>query len=550
MLLASACGRLGFDENAVDGGGDPPTIDAGPTANNRLTLGELTVGDIVEDGFSASVAFSGDDNENAVVTLRYCNFTDNPDCDPSDSGFVMTRNGSRFVLDATGLLAPDDPGDILSLAVFGSDPDGVFGSPVASAVELAFSGCLVDSPRDIGDLAIDGVCNTGVALEEECTLRAALAEAEVGNCVGGILISSGLTIAMDSALGEFDVGFDTVISGQGRNTVVLDAGNQHRVMRVGVGVTATIRSLTIANGSTTGVGGGLLVDVATVDIDSVNFVGNTATAGGSPAYGGGLGVAGTSTVTVTGSRFIGNVVSGDKGGGGIGVRDGATIEIFDSVFENNSAPTGGAIYTQSAGMQVDRSLFVNNDTTATGGGQWVGAVDIGCGATGSFTFRNSTFTGNDGVTTGAIFVCPVVTVDVLFSTFADNGPSDLHHFVPGITTTLTANAFGSLDEVAPDVDFCSGEAGFASGGGNVWLAADADCGALSAGDLTAAPQLLVLADNGGNIPTMALSNSSLAIDHAGFLASCPAVDQRGYTRPAGAGCDSGAFEANALPPGP
>jgi chitodextrinase len=51
-----------------------------------------------------------------------------------------------------------------------------------------------------------------------------------------------------------------------------------------------------------------------------------------------------------------------------------------------------------------------------------------------------------------------------------------------------------------------------------------------------------LADNGGATPTMALLPGSAAID-AGDDAVCPATDQRGVTRPQGAHCDIGAYEA-------
>ena len=50
-----------------------------------------------------------------------------------------------------------------------------------------------------------------------------------------------------------------------------------------------------------------------------------------------------------------------------------------------------------------------------------------------------------------------------------------------------------------------------------------------------------LADNGGPTLTHALLAGSPAID-AADAAVCPATDQRGVTRPQGAGCDVGAYE--------
>jgi hypothetical protein len=50
-----------------------------------------------------------------------------------------------------------------------------------------------------------------------------------------------------------------------------------------------------------------------------------------------------------------------------------------------------------------------------------------------------------------------------------------------------------------------------------------------------------LADNGGPTQTHALLAGSPAIDAAEDTV-CPATDQRGVTRPQGAGCDVGSYE--------
>jgi hypothetical protein len=61
--------------------------------------------------------------------------------------------------------------------------------------------------------------------------------------------------------------------------------------------------------------------------------------------------------------------------------------------------------------------------------------------------------------------------------------------------------------------------------------------------VAADPLLLPLASNGGPTQTHALTAGSPAIDQG--TAGCPPVppaDQRGVTRPQGAGCDVGSFE--------
>jgi hypothetical protein len=79
------------------------------------------------------------------------------------------------------------------------------------------------------------------------------------------------------------------------------------------------------------------------------------------------------------------------------------------------------------------------------------------------------------------------------------------------------------------------------------LVGDANCGvpAPAASDLILANAGLgPLADNGGPTLTHALQPGSSALD-AADASLCPATDQRGGARPAGAGCDIGAFEAGA-----
>ncbi len=71
---------------------------------------------------------------------------------------------------------------------------------------------------------------------------------------------------------------------------------------------------------------------------------------------------------------------------------------------------------------------------------------------------------------------------------------------------------------------------------NNWVEDDT-CSSEFSGD----PLLGPLADNGGTTQTHALLIGSDAIDNGDDLL-CPATDQRGVTRPQGAGCDIGSYE--------
>jgi hypothetical protein len=78
------------------------------------------------------------------------------------------------------------------------------------------------------------------------------------------------------------------------------------------------------------------------------------------------------------------------------------------------------------------------------------------------------------------------------------------------------------------------------------IASDNSCGLKGPGDKPDTdPKLGPLRYNGGPTPTRAPLAASLAVDN-GTTVGCPAIDQRGVSRPRGASCDMGAFELGAL----
>jgi len=83
-------------------------------------------------------------------------------------------------------------------------------------------------------------------------------------------------------------------------------------------------------------------------------------------------------------------------------------------------------------------------------------------------------------------------------------------------------------------DNCS--ALIAAGGANLQFP-----GSTCLGVPIADPLLLPVADNGGQTLTAALRPGSPALDTANPT-YCPPTDQRGFKRPAGPGCDIGAYE--------
>lgn len=231
-----------------------------------------------------------------------------------------------------------------------------------------------------------------------------------------------------------------------------------------------------------------------------------------------------------------------QGGGGIYNGSGATLNLIDSSVLNNSAGwSGGGVYSFfNTTTTIVRSTIANNLSGDVGGGlRLLGNAEI----------VNSTISGNTatGWYGGALFVTDGV-VSLTNSTVAENispsgAPADLF-----VGTFGDANATLNLRNSI--VDSAQQNCFFAPWGAGVVtlnadhnnLFTDATCFAGASDIVTSATGLDVLADNGGPTLTHALLFGSPALDNADGLI-CPATDQRGVTRPQGAQCDIGAFEA-------
>ncbi|HEV7492190.1 choice-of-anchor Q domain-containing protein [Baekduia sp.] len=240
-----------------------------------------------------------------------------------------------------------------------------------------------------------------------------------------------------------------------------------------------------------GAGGGIKADAGgsfahILDVTSTTITGNSTGAGadGGPGYGA---PAGRSQGTAGPNGGLGKGGNGGSAGSGAGVAAGAT---------NYVALIGDTV--------------VGNATSEV----------VGHGATGLGGF------GGNGTTFGA------------------DGPS-----TPGQSggrsgggvrpSPNAANLIGTIvsgnvpDQCAPEAVPGPTITSIAYPGGGCVGAADVD------------PRLGSLDDHGGATPTFALPADSPAIDAFPAAAGCPATDQRGVGRPAGAACDVGAYERSA-----
>lgn len=352
--------------------------------------------------------------------------------------------------------------------------------------------------------------------------------------------------------------------------ITISGGNLRRVFSVNPGANLSLENLTIANGKADGgFGGGVYNDDGTLNVTNSTFISNGASVGGGISNGSG------GTVNVTNSTFSSN--NAQVGGS---IFNGGTLNVTNSTFSNangQSGSTGGGIHNDSGGAtNITNSTFSNNHATAAGGIY---------NAVGTLNLINSTFSGNSATIGGGIFSQGSLTV--IGSTFSGNSASNtgggIYNSGGGTlnvtNSTLYANTAniqggginsGATSNITNSTLF-SNTAGTSGGGiqinspttlrntivanstngncsssaidGGNNLESANDCGLTASSSITNTnPALGPLANNGGATLTMALLAGSFAIDK-GNDATCPATDQRGVTRPIGAHCDIGAFEA-------
>lgn len=269
---------------------------------------------------------------------------------------------------------------------------------------------------------------------------------------------------------------------------------------------------------------------------------------------------------------------------------------FPSTAFSGGAARGGAI--DNAGwLLLERSLLASNSVTGglgaqgasngtvppnVGPGQWGGdggdAYGGALSSTGVTAVVNCTLAWNraTGGAAGAGGAGSKFWFQGVYYTYPDGGPGSSGDGVGGIWSDSVTSISLTNCTLAQNTGNGGGGGANSAGGLSAWqiqlvntlLATNwpMNCGSTTA-DLghnissdasfpfngsgsqnSVDPQVTPLADNGGPTLTMALLCTSPAID-AGDIASAPAIDQRGVSRPAGSAADIGAYEFPPTPPG-
>ncbi|HVS12734.1 MAG TPA: CSLREA domain-containing protein [Thermoanaerobaculia bacterium] len=344
-------------------------------------------------------------------------------------------------------------------------------------------------------------------VDGDCSLREAIRAADqdvvVDACGSGggadvVNVPAGVYVLV---LGDLSVSSTEGLSivGAGADVTILDGNASDRILSLS-GAVVSVSGVTIRNGVATSGGG--------INVSNGNL-------------------------TLSNSVVIGNTANSD--GGGINNSSG-TVSLLDTTVSGNDAGRdGGGVNSSSATTTLEQVTLSGNTAVVDGGG-----IQI---SDGTVTVLNSTISGNTAADQGGGLFKTGGTVTLTNVTVNSNGATEAGGgiFQTGGTITL-ANTIVANSTSGGD---CAGGAPISSGGN---LDTDGSCALVAAGDLpNTDPILGLLANNGGPTLTHALLSGSPAID-AGAEGACPAVDQRGVTRPQDgdgdtlAACDIGAFE--------
>lgn len=312
----------------------------------------------------------------------------------------------------------------------------------------------------------------------------------IGGAIGKAAPGDTIAIAAGTYQENLILTAGFTLVGAGAKETVIDGGGRGGVLSLlSATASVTISGVTIRGGRSVGSGGGISSFGPLTLIDSVVEDNQTVIGEGFQGLGGGIASFGPLTlrgVTVSGNRGV----------------------------------TGGGIYNRGA-LVAENSTISGNAAQQSGGG-------IANAGTGTLSLRHVTVAGNqadsdsNGSGSGGGIASEGGAVTIVNALLGGNSAGD-----------ASAECSGTVTARGPSL---------------VQTAA----GCTLAGDTAAVitgmdPLLGPLADNGGQTPTHALLAGSPAID-AGDAAGCLPADQRGVERPQGAGCDVGAFEAEAPAP--
>jgi hypothetical protein len=393
--------------------------------------------------------------------------------------------------------------------------DGISGGGIANAGTLTLTGVVVS-----GNAASPGVLPTTFFFclpNSNCPARSGESAGDGGNG-GGIENDGTLTLDHSTVSGNAagDGGNATDgVSGTNADASAGQVGGSGGDGGTGGGIdnaagaTLTVVESTIAANSS-GAGGNAGSGSSASEANTNGGNGGFAGFGGS-----GGGIADQGTLTVTSSAILGNATSRGGSGGNFGAKNGSGTNGIPSA--GGGAGDGGGISANSLQTATLTNLTISGNSAPAGGAGGSGAGN-----------------GSNGFGAGIFHSGSLMQFS--FDTIAGNAAVGSDGGVDNSSGSVTeADSIIASNSGSPAANCSVG--GLVDEGGNV-VFGDNSCPGTNAD-----PMLGPVQDNGGPTQTLALLPGSAAID-AVPLNSCPvAVDERGVSRPQGAGCDAGAYES-------
>jgi uncharacterized repeat protein (TIGR02543 family) len=424
-------------------------------------------------------------------------------------------------------------------------------TPLCIAQPALADSFLVDSFGAGGDVnAGDNICDADAGATVECTLRAAVEQAN--STVAGDIVHFQVT-GTHPLNSPISITNPITIDGNGDGPTgtIVDGGDASRLFLIqSAAAGSEFDDIRLQNGriSTAGTTGGaaILADAA-LTLTGVTVTQNEVTGTGTSS-GTGAGIFNTSSgdLVINGSTITGNTLSTTSVGHGAGIATQGPLSLTGSTVSLNVINTAadeqhGAGIFASGGFDIGRSTISGNTTGIIGAGGGL-FNDAGAGAR---NIGNATVSGNTAGSGGGggLEVQGSTPVNIDFVTLADNhanvgtGP-DLR-VIGGSTNVL--NSILASDGGACDTEG-AGTIGDGGVGHNIDAGTSCGLGTTNGNQNNTDPLLSLLGNNGGGTATHALPLGSPALNAA--VPACGSFfnDQRFITRPQGPACDIGAFE--------
>ncbi|HEV8023308.1 MAG TPA: choice-of-anchor Q domain-containing protein [Candidatus Nanopelagicales bacterium] len=501
-----------------------------------VTVTSLTVLDTYSDTHAAGLFAGGN------VTLTGVTFTNN-EADNDEGGAVsvgesIVINDSTFTSNSAG-----DRGGAVSAFRSATVTNSTFtlntsaddGGAIFAGAESTITNSIFENNRatnEGGALFLDGSSTvTGTRFTSN---RAGTTN------VGGAIYSDGTNLTVS------DCSFTTNAARSGgaiyaKNNAAVSASTFATNDATQVGGAVYVKANATITGSTfTGndadQGGGAVRAYGPASIVESLFIGNTAVSRGGAVFAG-------YPASVTDSTFTNNY---STSGGGIDSQTAITVQ--SSTFSGNlAALRGGAIYSV-LDQEILYSTFEAN-TANVGGGALSNSTSSPAGA--ALDITNSTFNQNEAPSFGAISWNGDAAIN--FSTIAGNEFQSSTAALRVTDTLAISNSivYGNIDQTSRvAIDFVA--TGRVTSSHSLFTSNSsfsAPPGSTFTNTLYGDPRLGPLTDNGGPTLTMLPAANSPVIGMADPTGA-PAFDQRGYTRTTNGYADMGSVERGGRRPAP